>query len=145
MSFWKFDEENQRSIIGGIATVKSRWQQCEKYPNQQTLFDEFTDLDQYLGIQEDPLGKTQEKYHVRMKEEYYLDDKSQLMTQYKLYFRVRDLAPVYYTENDFMPNKAFSYTEWLDGGMVEFQGTFVKSDFHIPGCVYTTETHAFLE
>ena len=106
---------------------------------------EFTDLDQYLGIQEDPLGKTQEKYHVRMKEEYYLDDKSQLMTQYKLYFRVRDLAPVYYTENDFMPNKAFSYTEWLDGGMVEFQGTFVKSDFHIPGCVYTTETHAFLE
>lgn len=106
---------------------------------------EFTDLDQYLGIQEDPLGKTQEKYHVRMKEEYYLDDKSQLMTQYKLYFRVRDLAPVYFTENDFMPNKAFSYTEWLDGGMVEFQGTFVKSDFHIPGCVYTTETHAFLE
>lgn len=106
---------------------------------------EFTDLDQYLGIQEDPLGKTQEKYHVRMKEEYYLDDKSQLMTQYKLYFRVRDLAPVYFTENDFIPNKAISYTEWLDGGMVEFQGTFVKSDFHIPGCDYTTETHAFLE
>ena len=80
MSYTKVVDGNQFSVIGGIQTAKVYGEnQCKKYPNQQQLFEEFTDYDQYLGIQEDPFGKTQEKYHVRMIETYLDDNKSKVV------------------------------------------------------------------
>ena len=109
MSYTKFEDGDQLSVIGGIFTTKVYGEDlCEKHPNQQVLFEEFKDYDQYLGIQEDPFGKTKEKYHVRMIEDYLGGDKSMVMVQNTIYFRVRDLAPVYKTIQTFITGKTFS-------------------------------------
>ena len=83
----------------------------------------------YLGIQNDPLGKTTEKYHVRQRPVY---DFSRGTTS-KLFFRVSDLAPVYESLvwDDLGDT---SWTEHLNGGMVEYKGAFTDADFKIPNC-----------
>jgi hypothetical protein len=99
---------------------------------------------QYQGIKNDPLGKTNELYHVRtyIKEE---EDKTDQFFDY--YYRVSDLVQVYvhyYKEwmHPFEVQKG-AWTEHLDGGRTEYQGTFTKSDFHVPGCIYTVTPSLF--
>ena len=57
------------------------------------------------------------------------------------YYRVSDLVQVYvhgYTKKDETSEIVFeNREEQLDGGRTEYQGTFTKSDFHLPGCTYT--------
>ena len=62
------------------------------------------------------------------------------MQSYKVYYRVSDLAPVY--ENVIQVFSTWSklyesWQEYLNGGMVEYEGEFTESDFHIPKCDYS--------
>ena len=89
----------------------------------------------YKGIGNDPLGKTTEKYHIRQGD-YYNPRPTSKDTWSKItYYRVRDLVVVY--EKLEYDNDYIEWTEYINGGMAEYQGTFTKSDFHVPGCIYT--------
>jgi hypothetical protein len=100
----------------------------------------------YGGIKEDPLGKTNELYHMRTKIDRDRENFETSYTEY--YYRVSDLVQVYvhdYTKMDDSSEIVFEgWEEHLDGGRTEYQGTFTKSDFHLPGCTYTIAS-SFLE
>jgi hypothetical protein len=54
-----------------------------------------------------------------------------IYSQEQVFYRVRDLVPVYeylYRVN-IMPVYDTYWTEYLDGGMTEYQGTFTDKDF----------------
>ena len=65
------------------------------------------------------------------------------------YYRVSDLALVYKKTQSYQnydtPDIIYGeyWDEYVNGGAVEYQGTFTKQDFHIPGCIYTAAS--FLE
>ena len=54
----------------------------------------FLDYQNYVGIQKDPLGKTNDMYHVREYKDYDTPLRMEVDT-YSVFFRVNDLAPVY--------------------------------------------------
>ncbi len=95
----------------------------------------------YVGIREDPLGKTTEKYHLRQGDYDRQRPTSKDTWSILTYYRVRDLVVVY--EKLEYDNDYIEWTEYLNGGMTEYQGTFTKSDFHVAGCIYTAAN--FLE
>ena len=59
----------------------------------QQLFD-YSSFTTYSGIQVDPLGKTSEQYHVR--KHIFNTSSSSFVT--RVFYRVKDLAPVYELE-----------------------------------------------
>ncbi len=93
----------------------------------------------YGGIKEDPLGKTNQLYHMRYKIERDSKNFEKSFTEY--YYRVSDLVQVYvhgYTKKEETSEIVFeNWEEHLDGGRTEYQGIFLKSDFHLHGCTYT--------
>ena len=101
--------------------------------------------DEYLGVQKDPLGKTSEEYHVRQvidydTDGYYSEEISQV------YYRVSDLVPVY-TYNYDTNGSVKANEEWgeyLNGGLIEYKGTFTEKDFYVPWCTYAA-SNDFLE
>ena len=99
----------------------------------------------YIGIQNDPLGKTNVLYHVRFNQEWERDLSRGIKHWH--YFRVNDLVQVYHNikYHDRVETVTVEFwDEYLNGGLTEYQGTFSKNDFHAPGCIYTA-AHSFLE
>ena len=93
----------------------------ENFPIDPSDLPNYSDYTTYKGISVDPLGQNNtEKYHLREKKEYNTD--GTLYSQEHVYFRVRDLAPVY--EYTFRQNIGTEYntywSEYIDGGLVEY-------------------------
>ena len=91
----------------GYATIP--WVNC--YVMEPTFYG------MYVGIQNDPLSKTNVQYHVRQNGWWDSDDK--VGGRNWFYYRVSDLVIVYvqsreFDENDVMTSEG--WTEYMDGG-----------------------------
>ena len=65
-----------------------------------------------------------------------------VQSQQQVYFRVRDLAVVYeYQYNQDMGRDYNTYwTEYINGGLVEYDGVFTDKDFELSQCDYSNFT-----
>lgn len=109
----------------------------------------------YKGLSDDPLAKTQQKYHLREIVSYLGDGR--LLEKDQLYFRETDLAAVYIikTKNQYISTPGspwynnleqsyITYSEYTNGGFIEYGGVFTDKDFKLDYCPLPTSTH-FLE
>ena len=110
--------------------------QVDDFPIDKSEIPDYSNYSSYLGIQEDPIGKTSEQYHIRERMTYNKD--GTIYSQEQVFYRVKDLVPVYeyaYVLN-IQPTYDTYWTEYLNGGMMEYYGTFTDLDFQIPQCKY---------
>lgn len=114
----------------------------------------FNDYKIYKGLSDDPLAKTQQKYHLREIVNYLGDGR--LLEKDQLYFRETDLAAVYIikTQNQWgipgdiwekdLTQTYITYSEYTNGGLIEYRGEFTVKDLMLENCPLPTSTH-FLE
>lgn len=116
----------------------------DNFPIDPSEIPNYNDYTIYKGISVDPLVITDEKYHLREKMTYKKD--GTVYSQEQVYFRVRDLAPVYeYTYRYNIGSEYNTYwSEYINGGLVEYEGVFTDKDFHLSQCKYSKSSH-FLE
>ena len=100
-------------------------------------WDDYVD---YLGIQQDPLAETQEKFHVRGKKEYNKQN-GRLMQEYRVYFRTTDLSVVYEYEwaINIYPSWNDYWTKYDNGtpksGLIQYEGpALTDADFNLKDC-----------
>ena len=109
--------------------------QVNDVPIDKSEIPDYSNYSKYIGIREDPIGKTSEQYHIRERMTYNKDGIT-IYTQEKVFYRVKDLVPVYEYLLVNQDNQVDYWTEYLNGGMMEYNGTFTDLDFQIPQCKY---------